>query len=61
MLARDGMTLLIVTHEMNFARNVSDRVLFMSDGVILESGKPEDIFEHPQYERTAQFLRKSAR
>ena len=61
MLARDGMTMLIVTHEMNFARNVSDRVLFMSDGVILESGKPEDIFEHPQYERTAQFLRKSAR
>ena len=60
MLARDGMTMLIVTHEMNFARNVSDRVLFMSDGVILESGKPEDIFEHPQYERTAQFLRKSA-
>ncbi len=60
MLAADGMTMLIVTHEMNFARNVSDRVLFMSDGVILESGKPEDIFEHPQYERTAQFLRKSA-
>ena len=60
MLAADGMTMLIVTHEMNFAKNVSDRVLFMGDGVILESGKPEDIFEHPQLERTAQFLRKSA-
>ena len=55
-LARDGMTMVIVTHEMAFARHVSDRVLFMSDGIILESGAPEQIFGSPREERTRQFL-----
>ena len=49
-LADDHMTMIIVTHEMNFAREVSDRVIFMADGVIQEEGTPEQIFNHPQYE-----------
>ncbi len=55
-LARDGMTMVIVSHEMSFAREVSDRVIFMDDGRILEEGNPEDIFNNPQNERTQAFL-----
>ena len=55
-LADDHMTMIIVTHEMNFAREVSDRVIFMADGVIVEEGTPDDLFLHPQKERTKQFL-----
>ena len=56
-LAKEGMTMVIVTHEMGFAREVADRILFMSDGVITEEGTPEEIFDHPKNERTKQFLR----
>lgn len=57
-LARDtGMTMLIVTHEMNFAREVADRVMFMADGRIVETGSPDQIFSAPRSERTQQFLR----
>ncbi|MBQ1983844.1 MAG: amino acid ABC transporter ATP-binding protein [Spirochaetaceae bacterium] len=55
-LAEDGMTMVVVTHEMGFAKKVADRVLFMYDGVVLEEGTPEQIFENPQNERTKQFL-----
>ena len=55
-LAEQGMTMVIVTHEMQFARNVSDRVIFMSNGVILEEGTPDDIFNHPKNARTAEFV-----
>ena len=55
-LAREGMTMIIVTHEMGFAREVADRVIFMSDGVITEEGTPEQIFDTPQQERTRAFL-----
>ncbi|MCI8279671.1 amino acid ABC transporter ATP-binding protein [Staphylococcus xylosus] len=55
-LAKEGMTMVVVTHEMNFARDVSDKVVFMADGVIVESGNPEAIFEHQQHERTKNFL-----
>ena len=51
-LAKEGMTMVVVTHEMNFARDVSDKVVFMADGVIVESGSPTDIFDHQQHERT---------
>ena len=57
-LARDGMTMMIVTHEMGFARDVSTRVLFMDEGVIFEEGTPEQIFDHPREERTRAFLHK---
>ena len=57
-LARDGMTMVVVTHEMGFAREVADRVLFMSDGVIAESGSPDVIFTNPTQERTQAFLKK---
>ena len=57
-LAKSGLTMLIVTHEMDFARDVSDRVIFMDQGVIAESGKPEQIFENPQEERTKIFLQR---
>lgn len=57
-LAREGMTMMIVTHEMGFAREVADRVIFMDGGYILEQGKPEDIFVNPQNERTITFLDK---
>ena len=57
-LSRDGMTMVVVTHEMGFAREVGDRVLFVDQGIILESGKPEEIFSHPKCERTADFLSK---
>ena len=57
-LAKDGMTMAIVTHEMGFAREVADRVLFIDGGGILEQGTPAEIFEHPQQERTQNFLSK---
>lgn len=56
-LAENGMTMLVVTHEMGFAREVSDRVIFMDHGVILEEGTPEQFFTNPQHERTKAFLR----
>ena len=56
-LATTGLTMIIVTHEMAFAKHVSDKVIFMSDGVITEQGSPEDIFDHPQEEKTQKFLR----
>ncbi|MFR6066345.1 MAG: amino acid ABC transporter ATP-binding protein [Eubacterium sp.] len=55
-LAADRMTMVIVTHEMRFAHDVSDKVIFMDDGVILEEGTPEQVFEKPKYERTKEFL-----
>lgn len=55
-LADDHMTMIIVTHEMNFAREVSDRIIFMADGIIQEEGTPEQIFNHPQSDRTKAFL-----
>ena len=57
-LAREGMTMVVVTHEMGFAREVADRVVFMADGVIAEQGTPEEIFTNPQNSRTQQFLQK---
>ncbi len=56
-LAKTGLTMAIVTHEMGFARDISDQVLFMSDGVITEQGTPDQIFNHPQEEKTQKFLR----
>ena len=55
-LAHEGMTMVVVTHEMGFARDVADRVIFMSDGVIVEEGTPEQIFTNPQAQRTKDFL-----
>lgn len=55
-LAKAGMTMVVVTHEMGFAREVADRVLFIDGGVIVEQGKPEDVFTHPKEERTKAFL-----
>ena len=57
-LAAEGMTMMIVTHEMRFARQVADYVLFIDDGHILECGRPEDLFDHPQQRRTQDFLQK---
>ncbi|MBQ7951182.1 MAG: amino acid ABC transporter ATP-binding protein [Clostridia bacterium] len=57
-LAKDGMTMVVVTHEMGFAREVADRVLFMDDGVIVEEGTPEEIFSNPKNPRTIDFLNK---
>ena len=57
-LAEDGMTMVVVTHEMGFAREVGSRVLFMADGKLLEQGTPEDIFERPQNPRLKDFLSK---
>ena len=57
-LAQEGMTMVVVTHEMGFAKEVADRVLFMDGGVILEEGTPEQIFDHPKEERTKEFLSK---
>ncbi|HEM4367016.1 TPA: amino acid ABC transporter ATP-binding protein [Streptococcus suis] len=57
-LAKSGLTMLIVTHEMEFARDVSDRVIFMDKGVIAEEGSPQQIFENPQEERTREFLQR---
>lgn len=55
-LAAEGMTMIVVTHEMGFARDVADRVIFMSDGVVCEEGKPDEIFTNPKEERTKEFL-----
>lgn len=55
-LARAGMTMMVVTHEMGFARDVADRVIFMDDGIIMEQGTPEEVFDNPQDERTKDFL-----
>ena len=57
-LAQTGMTMVVVTHEMGFARDVGNRVLFMADGKLLEEGTPEDIFEHPKHPRLQDFLSK---
>ena len=57
-LTHGGMTLVIVTHEMGFAREVADRVLFMDEGYIIEQGTPDEIFSHPKEERTKNFLSK---
>ena len=57
-LAREGMTMMIVTHEMGFAREVADRVLFMDGGYIVEEGTPDEVFSHPQNARTKDFLNK---
>ncbi len=55
-LARGGMTMIVVTHEMKFARDVADRVIFMDGGVIVEQGTPAEVFDHPMSERTREFL-----
>ena len=57
-LAQEGMTMVVVTHEMGFAREVANRVLFMDDGIVQESGTPDEIFNHPQNPRTQSFLSK---
>lgn len=57
-LAKEGMTMVVVTHEMGFAREVADRVIFMDGGYVVEEGKPEDIFSKPQHNRTKEFLDK---
>jgi polar amino acid transport system ATP-binding protein len=58
-LARDGMTMLVVTHEMQFARDVGDRLIFMDEGKIVEQGDPAEILDHPKAERTRRFLRRT--
>jgi polar amino acid transport system ATP-binding protein len=58
-LARDGMTMLVVTHEMQFAREVGDRVVFMDEGQIVEQGDPLDVLDRPREERTRRFLRRT--
>jgi polar amino acid transport system ATP-binding protein len=55
-LARDGMTMMVVSHEMGFARGVADRIVFMDHGEIVETGTPEHFFESPEQERTKRFL-----
>jgi len=57
-LAEEGMTMVVVTHEMGFAHNVADRVLFMADGVVVEEGTPDEVFDRPQKERTQAFVGK---
>jgi cystine transport system ATP-binding protein len=59
-LAEEGMTMIVVTHEMQFARDMADRVLFFDGGSVAESGPPEQVFSNPQHERTREFLRKVA-
>lgn len=56
LLARGGMTMIVVTHEMGFARDVADRVIFMDDGFIVEEGTPQEVLDNPQHERTKDFL-----
>ena len=58
-LARIGMTMLVVTHEMQFAREVGDRLVFMDEGRIVEEGVPADVLDHPRDERTQRFLRRT--
>ncbi|MGL4548996.1 MAG: polar amino acid ABC transporter ATP-binding protein, partial [Eubacterium aggregans] len=60
-LAEEYMTMIVVTHEMGFARRVANKVLFMDSGIILEEGPPEEIFEHPRNERTKEFLQSITR
>lgn len=55
-LAEEGMTMIVVTHEMNFAKGVSNKVMFMDKGYVVESGTPDEIFNHPKEERTKQFI-----
>ncbi len=55
-LAEEGMTMLVVSHEMGFAREVSDRIVFMENGVIVEQGPPKQLFYQPKFERTREFL-----
>jgi polar amino acid transport system ATP-binding protein len=55
-LAEDGMTMVVVTHEMGFAREVADTVVFMDEGVVVEAGKPDDVLNNPRHERTKTFL-----
>ena len=57
-LARQGMTMVVVTHEMGFAKEVADRVIFMDEGIIIEEGTPDDIFNNPQSDRLKSFLSK---
>ncbi|REH99752.1 amino acid ABC transporter ATP-binding protein [Staphylococcus felis] len=57
-LASEGMTMIVVTHEMDFAKNVSDHVVFMADGIVVEEGDPKDIFNNPQQDRTKNFLKR---
>ena len=57
-LADDGMTMIVVTHEMNFAREVGDALVFMDEGVVVESGHPRDVLANPQHARTKAFLSK---
>ena len=57
-LAEEGMTMIVVTHEMQFARDMADRVMFFDAGLVAESGPPDQIFSNPQHERTREFLRK---
>jgi len=57
-LARDGMTMIVVTHEMGFAREVADQVVFMDAGVVVEAGRPSDVLGAPRHERTRAFLSK---
>ena len=57
-LAKDGMTMVVVTHEMGFAKEVADRVVFMADGYVVEEGTPQEVFDNPQHERTKAFLNK---
>ncbi|WP_010260015.1 amino acid ABC transporter ATP-binding protein [Treponema primitia] len=60
-LSRESITMVVVTHEMGFARQVADRIIFMDNGVLVEEGKPEEFFEHPKNERTSAFLSKILR
>jgi polar amino acid transport system ATP-binding protein len=57
-LARDGMTMVVVTHEMGFAREVGDELVFMDEGVVVEAGPPREVLADPQHERTRSFLSK---
>ena len=57
-LAEENMTMVVVTHEMGFAREVGDKVLFLEDGIIMEQGTPDEIFNHPKTERLQNFLAK---
>ncbi|MFO3719642.1 amino acid ABC transporter ATP-binding protein [Staphylococcus felis] len=57
-LASEGMTMIVVTHEMDFAKNVSNHVVFVADGIVVEEGDPKDIFENPQQDRTKNFLKR---
>ena len=59
-LAQQGMTMIVVTHEMAFAREVADEVVFMDGGIIIERGPPAQLFDHPQNERTVRFLQRTA-